>query len=106
MDYMDNTYSTTARRGALDWAPIFEKANLPIFKTLYASVKNGTETRNTLEFNGRSMYRQDLARELAVINNQEIWRAGEYFAFFLFRLVGSLGVLGVIGRTVRSLSPD
>lgn len=76
MDYMYNACSTTARRGALDWAPIFEKANLPIFEKLYESVKNGTETRKALEYNSRSTYRQDLAKELAEIDDQEIWRAG------------------------------
>ncbi|KAJ7183095.1 6-phosphogluconate dehydrogenase [Mycena filopes] len=85
MDYMYNACSTTARRGALDWAPIFEKANVPIFEQLYESVRNGTETRKSLEFNGRSTYREDLAKELAEINDQEIWRAG---------------------KTVRSLRPD
>ncbi|KAF8320969.1 uncharacterized protein EI90DRAFT_3292770 [Cantharellus anzutake] len=85
MDYMYNACSTTARRGALDWAPIFEKANLPVFEALYESVKNGTETRKALEFNGRKTYRQDLAKELEEINNQEIWRAG---------------------RTVRTLRPE
>jgi len=76
MDYMYNACSTTARRGALDWAPIFERANLPIFEKLYESVKNGTETRKALEYNSRSTYRQDLAKELAEIDDQEIWRAG------------------------------
>ena len=85
MDYMYNACSTTARRGALDWAPIFEKANTPVFEALYESVKNGTETKNSLEFNGRSTYRQDLAKELKEIDEQEIWRAG---------------------KTVRSLRPD
>ncbi|PPQ95725.1 hypothetical protein CVT26_008368 [Gymnopilus dilepis] len=85
MDYMFNACSTTARRGALDWAPVFEKANVPIFEQLYESVRNGTETRKSLEFNGRSTYRQDLAKELAEIDNQEIWRAG---------------------KVVRSLRPD
>jgi len=85
MDYMYNACSTTARRGALDWAPVFEKANTPIFEQLYQSVKDGTETRKSLEFNGRNTYREDLARELAEIDNQEIWRAG---------------------KTVRSLRPD
>ena len=85
MDYMYNACSTTARRGALDWAPVFEKANTPIFEKLYQSVKDGTETRKSLEFNGRDTYREDLARELAEIDNQEIWRAG---------------------KTVRSLRPD
>ena len=85
MDYMYNACSTTARRGALDWAPVFEKANLPVFRDLYESVRNGTETRKSLEFNGRKTYREDLAKELAEIDNQEIWRAG---------------------KTVRSLRPD
>jgi ketol-acid reductoisomerase len=70
--------STTARRGALDWAPRFEKANVPIFEALYESVKNGTETRKSLEFNGRTTYREDLARELNEIDSQEIWRAGKF----------------------------
>jgi len=85
MDYMYNACSTTARRGALDWAPIFEKANKPVFEQLYRSVKDGTETRKSLEFNGRSTYRTDLAKELAEIDDQEIWRAG---------------------KVVRSLRPD
>jgi hypothetical protein len=83
MDYMYNACSTTARRGALDWAPIFEKANLPIFEQLYESVKNGTETRKSLEYNGRKTYREDLARELKEINDQEIWRAGTSFYRFM-----------------------
>ncbi len=85
MDYMYNACSTTARRGALDWAPVFEAANRPIFEKLYRSVRDGTETRKALEFNGRSTYREDLARELKEIDDQEIWRAG---------------------KTVRSLRPD
>ena len=85
MDYMYAACSTTARRGALDWAPIFEKTNVPVFEKLYESVKNGTETRKSLEFNGRSTYRQDLAKELKEIDDQEIWRAG---------------------KVVRSLRPD
>ena len=85
MDYMYGACSTTARRGALDWAPIFEEANTPIFEKLYQSVKDGTETRRSLEFNGRKTYREDLTKELTEIDNQEIWRAG---------------------KTVRSLRPD
>ena len=76
MDYMYNACSTTARRGALDWAKEFEKINLPVFERLYESVKNGSETRRSLEFNGRSTYREDLAKELKEIDEQEIWRAG------------------------------
>jgi len=85
MDYMYAACSTTARRGALDWAPIFEKANKPVFEALYKSVRDGTETRKSLEFNNRKTYRQDLEKELAEIDSQEIWRAG---------------------KTVRSLRPD
>lgn len=76
MDYMYNACSTTARRGALDWAPKFEQANLPVFRALYQSVRDGTETRKSLDFNGRSTYREDLAKELKEIDEQEIWRAG------------------------------
>ncbi|KAG1874471.1 ketol-acid reductoisomerase [Suillus subluteus] len=85
MDYMFNACSTTARRGALDWAPIFEATNRPVFEKLYESVKNGTETRKALEFNGRATYREDLAKELKEIDEQEIWR---------------------VGKVVRSLRPD
>ena len=85
MDYMYNACSTTARRGALDWAPRFEAANVPIFEQLYKSVKDGTETRRSLTFNGSPTYREDFAKELEVIDNQEIWRAG---------------------KVVRSLRPD
>lgn len=104
MDYMYNACSTTARRGALDWAPIFEKANLPVFEKLYESVKNGTETRKSLEFNGRATYRQDLAKELKEIDDQEIWRAGKTI-FFIVLLVQSLSWPS-LGKVVRSLRPD
>ena len=83
MDYMYNACSTTARRGALDWAPIFEAANRPVFEKLYESVKNGTETSKSLEFNGRKTYREDLARELKEIDEQEIWVAGTSNSLFL-----------------------
>ena len=81
MDYMYNACSTTARRGALDWAKIFEETNLPVFERLYESVKNGSETRRSLEFNGRDTYREDLAKELKEIDEQEIWRAGTFILY-------------------------
>ena len=59
--------STTARRGALDWAPKFEKACLPVFEELYESVKNGSETRRSLEFNNRKTYRKDLEAECVLL---------------------------------------
>merc|ERR1712093_277076 len=85
MDYMYAACSTTARRGALDWAPKFEKACLPVFEELYESVKNGSETRRSLEFNNRKTYREEFAKETHEIDNQELW---------------------VAGRTVRKLRPD
>lgn len=104
MDYMYAACSTTARRGAvsvgrytlslgrlpsfpaqLDWAPKFEEANLPVFRSLYKSVRDGSETRRSLEFNNRPNYRELYDKELAEIDAQEIWRAG---------------------KTVRALRPD
>lgn len=82
MDYMFAACSTTARRGALDWAPKFEEANIPVFEALYKSVRDGTETRRSLEFNGRKTYREDFQKELDEIDAQEIWRAGEWLLTF------------------------
>lgn len=76
MDYMFNACSTTARRGALDWAPKFHKALKPVFNELYDSVKDGSETRRSLTFNSSKTYRKDLQAELDVIDNSEIWVAG------------------------------
>jgi hypothetical protein len=53
------------------------RANLPVFEALYKSVKDGSETRRSLEFNSRKTYREDLQKELTEIDNQEIWRAGK-----------------------------
>lgn len=85
MDYMYKACSTTARRGALDWAPEFEKANKPVFERLYASVRKGDETRRTLEFASRPTYREDYDKETDAIADQEMWR---------------------VGHTVRALRPD
>lgn len=74
---MYNACSTTARRGALDWWKKFYDANVPVFESLYESVRNGSETRRSLEFNSRPTYRQDFAAELKEIDNQEIWVAGK-----------------------------
>jgi ketol-acid reductoisomerase len=85
MDWMFAMCSTTARRGALDWAPEFYKATKPVFEKLYESVENGSETRRTLEDCGRPDYRERLEKELKEIADQEMWRAG---------------------KTVRSLRPE
>ena len=64
MDYMYNACSTTARRGALDWSKRFKETLKPLFNELYDSVKNGTETQRSLDFNGRKDYREALKKEL------------------------------------------
>ena len=96
MDWMYEACSTTARRGALDWAPKFKDAlkvlsfrtninSQPVFNELYDKVKDGSETKRTLEFSGRKDYREAFEKELDGIRAQEIWRAG---------------------KTVRSLRPE
>ncbi len=64
MDWMFANCSTTAQRGALDWAPKFRDAVKPVFDDLYESVKNGSETRRTLEKNSAPDYRVELEKEL------------------------------------------
>lgn len=64
--------STTARRGALDWAPEFEKANRPVFERLYKSVRDGDETRRALEFGNRKTWREDYDKETDEIAAQEM----------------------------------
>ena len=48
-----------------------------MFEALYKSVRDGSETRRSLEFNNRKNYREEYAKELAEIDQQEIWRAGK-----------------------------
>lgn len=76
MDWMFGNCSTTAQRGALDWAPRFRKAVTPLFDELYQSVVSGKETRRTLECNSAPDYRQKLQQELDAIHNSEMWQAG------------------------------
>ncbi len=76
MDWMFSNCSATAQRGALDWAPRFKKAVLPVFKQLYARVKSGAEAKRVIEACGRPDYQDQLAKELAAIRDSEMWRAG------------------------------
>lgn len=85
MDWMYANCSTTAQRGALDWAPRFREASKPVFEKLYDSVRTGKETARTLEANSRPDYKQALQKELDEIRNSELWQAG---------------------KTVRSLRPE
>ena len=76
MDWMYANCSATAQRGALDWKPKFKKAVLPVFKELYKRVATGVETRRVLKTCGGADYQKRLAKELAVMRNSEMWRAG------------------------------
>jgi ketol-acid reductoisomerase len=76
MDWMFANCSTTAQRGALDWAPKFRDAVLPVFETLYDSVVTGKEAARTLDLNSAPDYREKLRVELDAIKNSEMWQAG------------------------------
>ena len=76
MDWMYANCSTTAQRGALDWAPRFRDAVAPLFDQLYANVISGKETRRVLECNSAADYREKLNAELKVIHDSEMWQAG------------------------------
>ena len=76
MDFMFANCSTTAQRGALDWAPKFRDAVLPLFDELYERVVSGVETKRVLEANSAPDYRAKLQKELDVMHNSEMWRAG------------------------------
>lgn len=77
MDWMFGNCSTTAQRGALDWAPRFRDAVLPLFDQLYESVLSGKETKRVLETNSAPDYREKLQKELDEMKNSEMWKTGE-----------------------------
>ena len=76
MDWMFANCSTTAQRGALDWAPKFRDAVAPVFEELYDRVKTGKETQRVLEANSAPDYLVKLRKELDVIKKSEMWTAG------------------------------
>ena len=76
MDWMFANCSTTAQRGALDWAPKFRQAVAPVFRELYSRVKAGKETEIVLKANSRRDYRERLGKELKAIRDSEMWQAG------------------------------
>ena len=76
MDWMFSNCSTTAQRGALDWAPKFRDAVAPVFEDLYERVKTGKETKRVLDANSAPDYMEKLKRELDEIKNSEMWQAG------------------------------
>lgn len=76
MDWMYANCSTTAQRGALDWWKKFRDAVAPVFEDLYESVATGNEAKITIEANQKSDYRDGLEKELAELQESEMWRAG------------------------------
>lgn len=76
MDWMFANCSTTAQRGALDWAPRFKEAVTPLFEELYQSVVSGKETKRVLETNSAPDYRERLNKELMAMRNSEMWLSG------------------------------
>ncbi len=76
MDWMFANCSTTAQRGALDWAPKFRDAVVPVFDELYDRVVSGKETQRVLEANSAPDYLEKLKKELDAIKNSEMWKAG------------------------------
>ncbi|MBN2704540.1 MAG: ketol-acid reductoisomerase [Pontiellaceae bacterium] len=76
MDWMFSNCSATAQRGALDWAPKFKKATLPVFNDLYKAVKNKDEAKRVLKICGAKNYKERLDKELGAIHDSEMWQAG------------------------------
>eukprot|EP00466_Bigelowiella_natans_P015662 jgi/Bigna1/85454/estExt_fgenesh1_pg.C_40122 len=76
MDWMFANCSTTAQRGALDWAPKFEAATKPVFEELYAAVVDGSETQRSLDKNSQPDYHEELQKELKEYADSEMWQAG------------------------------
>ena len=77
MDWMYANCSTTAQRGALDWAPKFRDTLKPVIEECYQKVLSGEEARRSIESNSKSDYRVELEKELNEVNNQEMWIAGK-----------------------------
>ena len=76
MDWMYSNCSTTAQRGALDWAPRFKNVLKPVINDCYEKVVSGEEAKISISSNSRDDYRKQLNKELDEINSQEMWLAG------------------------------
>lgn len=76
MDWMYANTSTTAQRGALDWAPRFRDAIKPVMEWLYLSVKSGNEAQISIDSNSKPDYREKLEEELRAMRESEMWRTG------------------------------
>ena len=76
MDWMFANCSTTAQRGALDWAPKFRDAVAPGFRRPLRERHHRQGNSAELDANSAPDYREKLRVELDVIKNSEMWRAG------------------------------
>ena len=76
MDWLYSNCSTTAQRGALDWAPRFEEKIKPLISECYNDVKTDKEVKRVIECNKKPDYRELLDQELDEIRNQEMWDIG------------------------------
>jgi len=74
MDWLYSNCSTTAQRGALDWADIFHNELKPLIDYCYQRVSDGTEANRVINSNSDPDYREKLNEELEKINNQELWQ--------------------------------
>ena len=59
------------------WSTRFKDTLKPVFNDLYDSVKDGSETKRSLEYNSQPDYREKYEKEMQEIRNLEIWRAGK-----------------------------
>ena len=75
MDWLYKNCSTTAQRGALDWAPKFKDVLKPVISECYNSVTSGKEVERVIKQNMDNNYRDNLNTELDNIKNQELWQA-------------------------------
>ena len=82
MDWLYKNCSTTAQRGALDWAPKYEKAIRPVIEECYDSVINGIETENVIKQNSNIDYRKNLNHELNCMSETELWKVGRQLRKF------------------------
>lgn len=73
MDYLYRNCSTTAQRGALDWAPIFENRVYPIMEKCYEQITSGEEAKKVIRANETCDYREKLESELNQISESELW---------------------------------
>jgi len=76
MDWMYANCSTTAQRGALDWAPRFQAVLQPVIEECYQNVTAGKEAAKAIEANSKPDYREGLEKELKEIYESEMWTAG------------------------------